>query len=228
MTGLERMRVTTTQRMWVLALASLSVAALTAGCGPKFGTMLYFMGMGQGQKTAAEFQLPKKPLLILVDDDYDLIHPPIARDALAEALTQELRDHDLADKVTSGEELAKIRQNTPDFDKRGAREVGRMVKADVVLWLKVVRFTLPDNLDAAMVPCFFGVSLKVLDAKADKREDVCLWPKEREGKTVEAKISPHDLQACKNVREAHTLVAKTLAAEVARLFYEYETEEKPK
>jgi hypothetical protein len=222
------MRFSGAQRRRVLSLISLSVAALASGCGPKFGAFLYFSGLGQDQKTPAEFQLPKKPLLILVDDDYDLIHPPIARDVLAEALAKELRDHELADKITSSEELAKLRQVTPEFEKRCADTVGRLAHAEVVLWLQVVRFTIPDDIDAALVPCYFGVTVKVLDAKATKREDVRLWPKEREGKTIEVKISPHDLQQCKSIREAHTLVAQTLAMDVAKLFYEYETEQGPK
>ena len=204
------------------------LAIAVSGCGPKAGAILYFLGLVKPDKTSAVYDLSRKPMLILVDDDWDLVHPPTARDALVDALAIELRDHKLAERVTTNEELAKIRQSEPNFDKRGAREIGRLAKADVVLWLKVVRFTLPDDLEAAVVPCYFGVSVKVLDAKAEKREDVCLWPKEREGKLVEAKISPHDLQACKSVREAHKAVATALASQVAKLFYEHEEEQQPK
>jgi len=206
----------------------LLLAAALSGCGPRAGALLHFLGLVKPDKTSAVYDLARKPLLILVDDDWDLIHPPTARGALVDALATELRAHNLVDKVTTNEELAKIRQSEPNFDKRGAREIGQLAKADIVLWLKVVRFTLPDDLEAAMVPCYFGVSVKVLDAKAGKREDVCLWPKEREGKLVEARISPHDLQACKSVREAHKVVAEALASQVAKLFYEHEEEEQPK
>ena len=206
----------------------LLLAAGVSGCGPKAGTLLYFTGLVQPDKTSAAFDLARKPLLILVDDDWDLVHPPTARDALVDALATELRAHKLVERVTTNEELAKIRQTEPNFDKRGAREIGRLAKADIVLWLKVVRFTLPDDIEAAVVPCYFGVSVKVLDAKAAKREDVCLWPKEREGKLVEARVSPHDLQACKSAREAHVAVATALASQVAKLFYEHEEEQQPK
>ena len=206
-------------------LVLLPVTLLATGCS-QIGAMMYFAGVGQNQKTPAEYQLPKKPLLILVDDDFDLIHPPIARDVLMEAVAQQLREHELADKITSSEELAKIRQVTPDFDKVTATGLGKKVNAEVVLWLQVTRFTLPDELEAAVVPSFFGVSVKVLDVKATKRDEVRLWPKEREGKVVEATISPHELQNCKNVREAHTVMAQALAVDVAKLFYEYETDEK--
>jgi hypothetical protein len=215
-------------RLVGLAAATILLVSYVSGCGPKVGALLHFTGLVQPDKTPAVFDLARKPLLILVDDDWDLIHPPTARDALVDALATELRAHKLVDKVTTNEELARVRQSEPNFEKRGAREIGRLAKADIVLWLKVVRFTLPDNLDAAVVPCYFGVSVKVLDAKAAKREDVCLWPKEREGKPVEARISPHNLQACKSVREAHTAMATALASQVAKLFYEHEEEQQPK
>lgn len=211
----------------ILAWVCLSLAG-SAGCGPRAGTVLYFLGMGKGQDIPADYELPQKPLLILVDDEYDLVHPPHARDALVDALSKELRDRDLADKITSNEELAKVRQNTPNFDKRGAREVGELVKADIVLWLRIRRFTLPDDLEAAMQPCFFGVALKVLDVKASKREDVALWPKEREGKFVEVKVSPHDLRAAGNIREAHRVMAEKLAQDVAKLFYTHEEDAAPR
>ena len=203
----------------VLMLGTILPAA---GCGPMAGTLLYHTGLVQPEKTKAAFDLPKKPLLILVDDDAGLIQPPVARDALVDALAKELRTRNLVENVTTNEELARLRQSEPDFDRRGAREIGRMARAELVLWLKVVRFTLPDNLEAAMAPCYFGASVKVLDANAEQRQDVCLWPPEREGKLVEAKVSPHQIQAAKNLREAHHVMADALAAEVAKLFYEHE------
>ncbi|HSW46330.1 MAG TPA: hypothetical protein VLM89_12245 [Phycisphaerae bacterium] len=206
-------------------LACLALAATVSGCGPKAGIFLYWTGLVQPEKVKSAFELPKKPLLILVDDPLGLIHPPVARDALVEALAAELRDRKLADRITTNEELAGLRQTEPNFERRGAREVGRLASADIVLWLQVARFTLPDDLEAAMAPSFFGVSVKVLDATAESREDVCLWPKEREGRAVEVKVSPHDLQTAKDVREAHKVMARQLAAEVARLFYEHEPPE---
>ena len=48
------------------ATIATATIPLLAGCGPQFGTLLYFAGVGQDQKTPAEFTLPK------VDgDEYD-------------------------------------------------------------------------------------------------------------------------------------------------------------
>jgi hypothetical protein len=186
---------------------------------------MYHMGMVKAEKILAEFTLPKAPLLILVDDDWDLVHPRTARDALVDALAKELKTHGLIERVTTNEELARLRQSKPDFEQRGAREVGRLAKADTVLWLKVVRFTLGDDLDMAVSYVHFAVTVKVLDARADEREEVRLWPKGREGKLVEVKVSPHDIRKCKNTREAHAAMAESLAKEIAKLFYAHQQEQ---
>ena len=186
---------------------------------------MYHMGMVKAEKIPAEFTLPKAPLLILVDDDWDLVHPRTARDALVDALAKELKTHGLIERVTTNEELARLRQSKPDFEQRGAREVGRLSKADTVLWLKVVRFTLEDDLDMAVSYARFAVPVKVLDARAAEREEVRLWPKGREGKLVEVKVSPHDIRKCKNTREAHAAMAESLAKEIAKLFYAHQQEQ---
>jgi hypothetical protein len=197
----------------------------TTGCaGQRAGEWLYTFGMVKPPKKAVSFELPKKPLLILVDDDRDLAQPRQICDLLVDALAQELRNHDLVDRVTTNEEIAKIKQSEPNYDKRGAREVGRLVKADVVLWLNINRYSLPDELDWSASPSYFGVSVKVINAQAERRDDVRLWPTTPEGKIIEVKVSPHDIRKCKTVKEAQQAMAESLATEIARLFYEYDEE----
>jgi len=195
----------------------------TAGClGPRAGAWLYTLESMKTRKSPVTFTLPKKPLLILVDDDRDLAQPRQICDLLVDALAQELRNHELVDRVTTNEELAKVRQTEPNFDKRGAREVGRLVKADVVLWLNISRYSLPDELEWSASPSYFGVSVKVINAEAERRDDVRLWPTTPEGRIVEVTVSPHEIRKCKTVKEAQQAMADSLAAEIARLFYEYE------
>jgi len=198
------------------------LAMLTGCMGPQAGQWLYTLGVNKPPKTAAQFQLPKKPLLILVDDDRELAQPSTICDFLVDSLAKELRDHGLVDRVTTTEELARLRQNEPKFDRRGAREIGRMVNADTVLWLMVTRYALETNLEWAASPGSFGVSVKVIDATSEKRENVRLWPTNTEGKQVEVQLSVHEVRKAKNLREAQQKLADTLAIQVAKLFYEYQ------
>lgn len=212
------------RRIMLLGIG-MAFCLAVSGCGQQAGVLMYHMGLVKPEKIPAECELPKKPLLILVDDDWDLVHPRTACNELVDALAKQLKAHELIERVTTNEELAKLRQATPDFDRHAADEVGRMANADTVLWLQVVRFTMEDDLELAVSQTHFAVTVKLLNARAEKRDDVRIWPKGREGKLVEVKVSPHDIRRCKNIPEAHTLVAQKLADEIAKLFYEYTEEQ---
>ena len=198
---------------------------MMTGCvGQQAGAFLLKTGLVKPQKKPVTFELPKKPLLILVDDDRDLAQPRQVCDLLVDALAQELRNHELVERVTTNEELAKVRQTEPNFDKRGAREIGRMVKADVVLWLNITRYSLPEELEWSASPAYFGVSVKLINAQAERRDDVRMWPTTPEGKIIEVKIAPHAIHKCKTIKEAQQVMAESLAAEIAMLFYAVEEE----
>ncbi len=203
------------------------VAGLLAcgGCGPDFGAVLYTFGLYPKQKIPAEYKLPPGPMLILVDDDQDVVQPPHARDMLVDELARKLKEHELADRVTTNEEIARIRQGEPKFHERGVREVGRLVKADTVIWLKVSDFSLPANLEMVITPARFTASLRVINAKAETAADVRLWPKDSEGRNVEATVSVHDIRRSADVAEAHQKLAAALAEQVCNLFIDRTVEE---
>lgn len=204
---------------------TIALSLLFAGCaGHRAGEFLYTLGVVKAPKKAVSFQLPRKPLMILVDDDRDLAQPRQICDLLVDALALELRNQDLVDRVATNEEIARVRQSEPDYDKRGAREVGRLLNADIVLWLNISRYSLPDELEWAASPAYFGASAKIINAQAERRDDVRLWPTTPEGKIIEVKVSPHEIRKCKTVKEAQQVMAESLAAEIARLFYEHEEE----
>jgi hypothetical protein len=203
-------------------LLALAGTVLLSGCGPSWGAWVYTMGLYPTQKIPAEYQLPKGSFLILVDDDRDLIRPSKAKEVVVDELAKLLKDHKLAEQVTTNEELARLRQEEPRFNERGARELGQAAHADTVLWLNTMDFTLNSDLEMVMNPAKWAVTVRVINAKAEKTEEVRLWPTEREGRLVEITVSPHDIRRCKDLDEAHTLLASTMADEVAKLFYEQE------
>jgi len=194
------------------------------GCGPPLGALWYHTFM-PSQKVPAEFELPEGPLLILVDDDQDLIQPPLARHALVDALARQLKAHGVADRVTKNEELARLRQSDPEFESRGTREVGQLLGADTVLWLSTVQFVVEDDLEIASTPGKFAVTLKVVNALAEERRDVRLWPPERKGRLVVVTVSSHDIRACRNQAEVHQKMGGALATEIGQLFYEKTVEQ---
>jgi len=202
---------------------------LLVGCGTgcqQLGVLMYHMGVGQQERVEAEFELPKVPTLILVDDDQNLVHPRTALDALVDKLAIELQQRRLVEQVTTNEELAQLRLAYSDLHRRGAREVGGLANADTVIWIQVTRFGLPEDLERVMAEVPFTVTVKVLNARADTRDEVRLWPEQREGKLVEVKVSPHTLRQCADLQQAHETMAAEMAQEIARLFYAH-TKEQP-
>lgn len=216
------MRRTRTNLLRVSGAAAMMLCC--TGCGPTIGGMLFAAGMVPPEKVPAEYKLPPGPVLILVDDEQDLVQPPVARDKLVDSLARQFKERKIADRITTNEELARVRQSDPKFEQRGAREVGRLVGADTVVWLSIKQFLLEPDLEMAVSPAQWVVTLKVVNAKAEKREDVRLWPLDREGKLIETSVSAQDLHECKTPSEAYGRMADELADKIAKLFYDYEAE----
>lgn len=211
-------------RDWMVFATLAGIMCGTAGCGAQMGAFLYFLSPPT-RKIPAEYKLPPGPILVLVDDDQGLIRPPTARMALVDSLARELKLHKITDKVTTNEELARMRQAEPNFDQRGARELGQLAEADTVLLLSTQAFSIEEDLEMASMPGRFAVTVRVINANAEKLEDVRLWPPmltEREGRLVEAVVSPHELRAAGSASDAHGRLADALAVKIAELFYDRE------
>lgn len=195
------------------------------GCGPSFGAWLYTLGLYPTQTIPAQYKLPPGNLLILVDDDRDLIQPTTAREALVDELAKQFKEQQIAERVTTNEELAALRKREPKFDQRGVRELGQLANADTVIWLAATEFSLNSDLELVMTPARFTVAVRVINAKAEKTEEVRLWPTEREGRLVEVSVSPHDIRQCKDLKDAHHKIATVMAEAVAKLFYDQKIRE---
>ncbi|UCD29238.1 MAG: hypothetical protein JSV03_01790 [Planctomycetota bacterium] len=205
-----------------LLLFGITLFATGSGCGPSAGAWLYTLGMVPKQKVKAEYKLPQGPILILVDDDLDLIQPPLAGKILVDELAKEFKKHDITDHVTTNKEIAKIRQQESNFDQRGAREIGRLADADTVIWISTKQFFVPKELEMTASPAKFTVALKVINSRAETREDVRLWPPYREGKILDVTISPHQIMSWKTHADAHEKLAQAMADKIIKLFHDYE------
>jgi len=210
-----------------LVAALLSTLALSgaAGCGPHLATWMYTLGLVPKQEVKAEYRLPQGPLLILVDDFAEWVQPPFARYALVDELARQFKDHKLVAQVTTNEQLARMRQADSELDQRTIRQVGQRADADTVLWINPQEYEVDDDLETVSTPARFAVKVKVFNARAERTEDVRLWPAQRDGRLVEASVKPHDIRTCKTKTEVHQKVAAALADQIARLFYDYEVQQ---
>jgi hypothetical protein len=204
----------------------MAFLVVLAGC-QQLATLAYFVGPSQ-KTQKAEYKLKSPSVLVLVDDDQGLIKSPTAREALVDAVAREFKANKITDKVTTNEELARIRQTEPKFDQRGARELGKLAQADTVLLLCTEEFVMEDELEMASAPAKFAVTVRLIDSKAETADKVRLWPSEvteREGRLVEGEIAPDKLRHLKTQSEAREKLAAVLADKIAELFYDRQVEQ---
>ncbi len=200
----------------------MALFGVIAGCGPQAGTFLYFFGQPPKQTTKAQFKLTKGPLLILFDDSPAVDMPPEFREVTIRRMTDLFRQVGINDKVVAPARLNQIRQENRDFDKKGIREIGRMAKAEQVLWLHPKEFALPTAPEQALDPGRVSVVLKVINANAEERGDLRLWPVSEEGELVSMTFAPARMRDAKTEQERIELMADNLAAKISRLFYDYD------
>jgi hypothetical protein len=194
------------------------------GCGAQGGAALYMLGVGGDQKVKAEFKLPKTPMVILVDDAQDQVQPSTAKLALVDKLATELKAQKMVDRVTTNDEIQQLRQTQPDFDKLTIREVGRLARADTMIWIDVQSYSVNDDPDLTVSPGKMAARLKVFNIKEADKSKVRLWPPQREGRIVDAEVSAHLIRRCKSKQEVHTAIGEELAVKIAQLFYDHSLE----
>jgi hypothetical protein len=205
-------------------LAAACLAVVPAGCGPQFGAFLYWTGLYPKPTVKAEFTLTKGPILILVDDDYNLTESQAMRDAIASALAEQLAVHKVNRRSIPLERLKRIRLTAPDYAKISAHELGRMVQAEQVLWIKIVEYKIGDlEADNPNEAARVIVSLRVLNCRAERRDDVRLWPSGREPHRLEITKPLGDVQRLGRDK-VELLLIQELADRIAKLFYDYKVE----
>jgi len=184
--------------------------------------MLYYLGAGDRQKTAAQFTLGKGPILVLVDDLGERVIWPEIRERLAGRLADDLLAHKATEKVISPQTLQLARRTQPDFDKRGCREVGRLMGADQVLWVEVADFFASEALEDVDSATRIAVTIKVVDPKGTVKDgNIRVWPVEREGRPVKVELSANDVNRARTRQAIAEELTSRLAVEIARLFYEH-------
>jgi hypothetical protein len=164
------------------------------------------------------------PLLILVDDDQDLLDSPRTRDYLVAALIREFQTHEINANVIDNRKVNALRQRDPKFEERGCREVGRDVGAEQVLWLQVESFHASTEAQDIQQRPEFAATVKVINALAEKREDVRIWPDSMDGHRVIVIETAHLAQSARSLNELTQHLTTSLAHEIAKLFRDYEVD----
>ncbi len=204
------------------ALLAVASGAALGGCTYSGGEMLYFLGLGRGEKVEAKFQLADGPIMILIDDAAQRVDWPMATRHLFDDLAQELLKNQAAGKIIPLETVDHLRQSILDFQKRGCREIGELGGADQVLWISVRGFSAEEQVEDITVAAYFSVTLKVINVHEKlNRSRVRLWPSSPRGYAVTANMTGSEVGLAKTKDAIAKELAGRLAVETAKVFYDH-------
>jgi hypothetical protein len=210
----------------IVRFAAIGAISLTAGCGQQFGTLIYHMGLFPRPTIEAQFILTKGPLLILVEDDYNVSDSQKVRDAIAIAVGDELYENKVNRRVVPLGNLKQLRQNAPEFDKIPTDRLGRMLEAEQVLWIKIVEYSTGDETaDDPSQAAQIIVTIRVIHTHAEHRDEVRLWPTGREPYRVEVSESLSMLQRT-GLKGMELVLVVELSDQIGKLFYDYKIDRK--
>ncbi|MCO6435916.1 MAG: hypothetical protein J5J06_02385 [Phycisphaerae bacterium] len=223
MTGRECLSMPVVRRVAAILLPLCILPAVCiSGCGYTGGKLLFLSGFGRGEKIKAEYTLTDQPVLVLVDDPTSRVNYPPMIPFLTEELGQELLRRKAAQRVIPPSTLDRLRQEEPDFEKRGAREIGRMADATEVLWLQIRDYLAEEEFSDITAAAYVSVSVKVINAKEERdRTKVRLWPESPEGRVITASLDGSTVARLKTRKAIAEELARNLAENIAKLFYDH-------
>jgi len=176
-----------------------------------------------GQKVEAKFRLSDGPILVFIDDIHERVDYPPARAALWDSLSQELLARGATKRVVPLETLNALRTSLPDFDKRGAREIGELAGADQVLWVEIQDFLAEEEISDSSQAAYMAATVKVINAReSTSKSRVRLWPISFEGHAVAAQLTGAAVAQAKTKDGIMRVLCEKLADEISRLFYDHE------
>ena len=207
---------------WLPVTLIVCTVSGLGGCGRSQGELLFMLGLGQGRMAEAKFRLTEAPIMILIDDSSNRLTSPLTTTQLFDQLAQELLEHQAARKIIPQSTLRHLREATPNFEKRGCREIGELGGADQVLWIQVQDFLAAEQIEDIMTAAYFTVTVKVVNVLEEKRRTrVRLWPESTRGHVVTASLDGSRAAAEKTRDALARTLAHRLAAKIAKLFYDH-------
>lgn len=204
-------------RMTRLVLLAAVIAVTATGCnivGPA-----YLLVHGPEKVPAAHTLDSKRSAVIVIDDRANFV----PRRALRLTMAAEAEKHLLGEKaledMISGQSALAAAGAEKDGRPLAIAEIGRAVGAEVVIYVAVDEFTLsPDG--QSFVPTA-RLRVKVIDATNDRR----IWPEDRAGQSVVARVPPKQGTAPTGLTEqarAEDELARSAGLAIARLFFKHD------
>lgn len=204
-----------------LLLACL-ILPLLSGCG-WIGAIAYYLR--PPKKIDPEFKLTTGKVAIMIDFARPSEENPLFTKAFFDRFVENLETAKAPIDAIPLEQVARLRQNNADFGKWGVQRIGRELKAEQVIYIRVARLQLEESPGAPVVEPRIAGSIVVIgvDAPSDKPR---LWPDSVEGREISAARQIREIVDQRTVDEEAIKLGKDLANTLARSFHEYDSEDK--
>ncbi len=211
-----------TERFWsprrIGCLLVAAAGVTSASCNIVAPAFYFIHGP---EKTKAEYALdPKRTAVVFVDDRLSKVPRRASRVAIGEQVEELLLKEKAVKDMVSTQSALQAAGNDREGKPVAITEVGQAVKADLVIYATVDRFTL--SLDNQTLTPQASLRVKVIDTATGKR----LWPENPAGRVVTVRLSPKqdDLPTSTAARFAvEDELARQAGQEIAWLFYDHES-----
>jgi hypothetical protein len=204
----------------------LTLLAVSGACLHGCAVLAYLaVAFAPPRKIPALYEPPEgKKFLVFVDDlQHGAVHEPVKQE-LTNQLNRMLVDNDVAASIIPYDDLLDLITVTPKFNRLAVNQVGQKLGADVVLYVRVDKFSVKDD---DVSPLWHGqleATVRVVDARTSDPAEVRMWPKDDpEGHRVEPVEIPPETNSSPGFGDALSRkMAGQMADRVAKFFYEHE------
>ncbi len=173
------------------------------------------------EKTRAVYSLdPERPTVVFIDDRSSVVPRRSLRMLMAGEIERNVLGEKLVKDMISAQSALAASAAERDGKPMPITEIGRAVRAEVVIYVAVDMFTL--SVDGAGFDPTAAMRVKIIDAVNDKR----LWPEDRAGYSVVARLDPKQGGGPSNTTERARVedeLAVHAGLTVARLFFKHES-----
>lgn len=191
-----------------------------AGCG-WIGAAAYMLR--PQAKTAAEFTLTGR-IAIVIENARSQEENPLFSQTLYDQFLKDMEAAKAPVDAVPFDEFLRLRQSNPDFARWGVQRIGRELKADQVLYIRLLRLQFRERRDSPVLEPRAAAEVVVVgvDASSDKPR---LWPDGVEGRTLSVSRQVRDATDPQAVDDEAIKLARDMAHLMARFFHEFDPEQ---
>lgn len=192
---------------WVCLVAV--AAAMPLSCQSGLGRLAWMFE--QPQKVKALYTPPPgKTILVFVDDILNPLQYQPIKGELTERLNAELVQKKIAGDTVPYEAIVEWTARTRNLERLSVSEIGQALKADLVLYVHLDKFSVKDDEQGPLWHGQMGTTIRLVDVHVGR-----LWPTDRpEGYTVPSVETP-------SVDDSSPGYAAEVARQLAKLMAEH-------